>query len=499
MKNKYKLFSIIALAVLLAFSFTACEELFIQEIEGGEESGYINLDRTAITLFVGNTETITANSNKGVIWSSSNTNVATVSQSGTVTATGGGTAIITALTSDGKNYATCTVTVTTNVTGVNLNKTTLALDISRSSETLFASIYPNDAADKTVKWTSSNEFVAAVSYNGLVVALTPGTAVITVTTNDGSYSDSCSVSVSYGNFNPSNLIIVNNSGKPDSDVAKLKDIVLFTITVKEYEGDWMANYIRSNDISINLREMSALGSAGYRNLNVINLNAAFLDYYQMYSIPRMLGQTLTHEAMHIAQYKSSYVEFTNGRRYDVVFAAEMMQEFLAHYYNQFRHPDSVVTVDMPNAVELQSRYMILSIDPDAYKDELAKDPSLPPYISEMPWFKYYLSIYTVEILFNNTSYGVYSNVEPLRQSSKEDMIQIARILLECRDPKMAGVTDETLWIVFEALRKVWFTDSKYLDEDALAYFQNYWFNSYGNDTLQRWINEWEEDYAAQFQ
>jgi len=42
------------------------------------------------------------------------------------------------------------------------------------------------------------------------------------------------------------------------------------------------------------------------------------------------------------------------------------------------------------------------------------------------------------------------------------MLKVASALLACRDPKQADVTDEALWIVFDALRKVTTGESKYL-------------------------------------
>ena len=77
----------------------------------------VSLNKTALNLMVGDTETLTATiypsdaTNKNVTWKSSNTSVATV-QSGKVSAVGVGTAQITVTTNNGSKKATCTVTVT---------------------------------------------------------------------------------------------------------------------------------------------------------------------------------------------------------------------------------------------------------------------------------------------------------------------------------------------------------------------------------------------------
>ena len=60
---------------------------------------------------------------------------------------------------------------------------------------LSAEIKPAEATDKTVTWSTSDPAVADISSDGLVKAVGAGTAEITVTTNDGGYTDSCTVEV----------------------------------------------------------------------------------------------------------------------------------------------------------------------------------------------------------------------------------------------------------------------------------------------------------------
>ena len=110
------------------------------------------------------------------------------------------------LTTDGKltvNGGTLNGTpkgdVTYKVTGVSLNKDSLTLD-EDSSETLNATVAPNNATNQEVTWTSNEEKVATVDESGKVVAVAPGTATITVTTKDGSKTDTCTVVVTHGNL-----------------------------------------------------------------------------------------------------------------------------------------------------------------------------------------------------------------------------------------------------------------------------------------------------------
>jgi len=79
------------------------------------------------------------------------------------------------------------------VTGVTLDKTSLSLQVG-STYQLTATVYPDNATNKNVTWTSSNSSIATVD-NGLVTAKAIGTAVITVTTEDGNKTASCTVTV----------------------------------------------------------------------------------------------------------------------------------------------------------------------------------------------------------------------------------------------------------------------------------------------------------------
>ena len=163
----------------------------------------VTLDKTSVTLNVNATEQLSATvqptnaTNKNVSWSSSNASVATVSSSGLVTAKAAGTATITVTTADGSKKATCAVTVNTPVipvTEVTLDKTSVTLNVDQTQQ-LSATVQPTNATNKNVTWSSSNASVATVSSGGLVTAKAAGTAIITVTTEDGSKKATCKVTV----------------------------------------------------------------------------------------------------------------------------------------------------------------------------------------------------------------------------------------------------------------------------------------------------------------
>ena len=81
-----------------------------------------------------------------------------------------------------------------DVTGVALDKHELELLVGKE-ETLKATVTPSNATNKKVTWTSSDETVATVSNTGAVTAVAAGTATITVTTEDGAFTDTCTVTV----------------------------------------------------------------------------------------------------------------------------------------------------------------------------------------------------------------------------------------------------------------------------------------------------------------
>ncbi|WP_339168252.1 Ig-like domain-containing protein [Paenibacillus sp. FSL H7-0943] len=167
----------------------------------------VKLDQETLDLTAGEADGLLkatiepANStDKDVIWSSSDETVATV-VNGVVTPVGEGKAIITVTTKDGSFTASSVVNVSApippvvDVTGVKLDQETLNLTAGEADGILKATIEPANATDKDVIWSSSDETVATV-VNGVITPVGEGTAVITVTTKDGSFTASSVVNVS---------------------------------------------------------------------------------------------------------------------------------------------------------------------------------------------------------------------------------------------------------------------------------------------------------------
>ena len=134
-----------------------------------------------------------ANFTDEITWKSSNTDVVTVSADGTVKAAAVGKARI--MVYAGNVSAACDVVVKQPVTSMSLSASSLSLDAG-DTKTLTVSIYPTNADNKEIAWSSSDEKVAVVDQNGKVTAVGKGSAVISAATKDGSnLTKTCNVTV----------------------------------------------------------------------------------------------------------------------------------------------------------------------------------------------------------------------------------------------------------------------------------------------------------------
>ena len=171
-----------------------CKVTVIRHVTG------IRLNTGWMTIRNGNNVTLNAfiepydASNKEVVWTSSDESVATVDEYGTVTAVSRGTATITATSADMGYTASCDVTVIQSVAGVTLDQHEIKALIGQGIQ-MNAAVMPEDADRQEVMWTSSDYTVVNVNDNGYLTAVSQGTATITVTSAEGSYTDSCNVSV----------------------------------------------------------------------------------------------------------------------------------------------------------------------------------------------------------------------------------------------------------------------------------------------------------------
>lgn len=162
----------------------------------------VSISQPSLVLTEGESAQLTATvlpaeaDNKNVSWSTSDPAVATVDSYGLVTGVQEGMATITVTTEDGGKTATCAVTVMAKiiaVESVTIEPSSLELEVGTKIE-MSATVLPENATDKTVTWSTSDESVLAMEEDGIFFAVAPGEAVITATAGDKSAT--CTVTVS---------------------------------------------------------------------------------------------------------------------------------------------------------------------------------------------------------------------------------------------------------------------------------------------------------------
>ncbi|RKP44493.1 hypothetical protein D7Z26_26650 [Cohnella endophytica] len=191
----------------------------------------LSLNKSTINIMIGSTKPIipiitpSDAYNKKIYWVSSNNNIATVDNNGNVSGIAEGAAVITATTDDGGFHQDAVANVQSTpvtVSGVSLNKNTYYFASDYFSSTnpapiapsvqLVANIFPEDATNTDVVWTTDNPLVATVDAFGVVTGIKSGVATITAKTKDGNFTASSKVYVPTVSESFDNRTIADNWG-----------------------------------------------------------------------------------------------------------------------------------------------------------------------------------------------------------------------------------------------------------------------------------------------
>ena len=225
----------------------------------------IQVDTWEVNLTVGQTRQMIASvlppnaTNQGISWYSNAQAVATVSQTGLITAKSVGYAMVTATTNEGEHQYNIHVNVTSPpsttvpVSSVSLNKTSLSLTVGKT-ETLTATVAPTNATNQTVTWSSNNQIVATVS-NGTVTAKAKGTAIITVTTADGNKTATCNVTVTES----------TSTTPPTTNNVPTIGVVL--VSNETSNGTYTLSYTASDSDNDTLTHKLKIGTGSYTTIN----------------------------------------------------------------------------------------------------------------------------------------------------------------------------------------------------------------------------------------
>ena len=234
--------------------------------QGAGSAASIVLDPSMYVMAEGNQIQITATvlpygSNEKLIWTSSNTAVATVSSRGLVTAVAQGYAHITATTADGSVSANCPVMVTKGdlVSEIRLNSGQKELWAGESL-LIDYEVSPSTARDQEVTWSVSDESVASIDQFGMLTAKRFGTVTVTATSADGNVQKSITVEIQddrwYLTEVTNNGLAVQNhvlSGSLSINVVNQAEEQSFCkIMVVVYDGDgrYLTSYVKDATLTL---------------------------------------------------------------------------------------------------------------------------------------------------------------------------------------------------------------------------------------------------------
>ena len=151
----------------------------------------LTLNAASITMERGQISGLSASMNadatdKRVYWASGDPDIATVDETGRITAVGPGSTVIVCSTPNGF-HAEATVSVIVSAASVELEPNRIQLHVGGTAS-VQAMFFPEDATDAVAEWKSSDEGVFTVTEDGVVLAIAPGDATLRVQTQQGLYA-----------------------------------------------------------------------------------------------------------------------------------------------------------------------------------------------------------------------------------------------------------------------------------------------------------------------
>lgn len=170
-------------------------------------------------------------SDKTIVWKSNSESIASVNDGIVVGVSNGETYIYAISNYDSSIKDSCLVKVAQPVTGIKLNAKSVTLNYIGETDLLYATIMPENATNRNVRWQSTNESVCIVSGNGMIVATGYGTAVVIASTEEGGFMAVCTVTVE------------------DADVIKEIKITDKAVNVYSPQGTFVKAVKTQNDIN----------------------------------------------------------------------------------------------------------------------------------------------------------------------------------------------------------------------------------------------------------
>lgn len=293
-------------------SFPVLQNLPVASVSGLSIDESLDLKVRGMAILT--LDVVLSNAVKQVSWSSSDESVAIVS-GGVVSAVGKGSATITVTTKDGCFADTCSVTVTQQVTGISLNKSTSNMLVGET-DMIIANVEPSNASDKSVTWSSSNESVATIA-DGVVTSVAEGCAIITVTTEDGGFTDTCTVNVIVPQIVDGQLHYVYYN--PDSSISR--EVIYYGVNDSSniqkinYYTDGIRTSYRLFNESGNLRNLVELYSGGQtKKINYYNTSSGNRYAYKLYDTSGRMTHYIFTYSNGKKPEKTNYYDVVTGKR-----------------------------------------------------------------------------------------------------------------------------------------------------------------------------------------
>ncbi|MCR4566102.1 MAG: Ig-like domain-containing protein [Bacteroidales bacterium] len=294
-QHQFSLVQALIVAVGVLF-FSGCngekiDSDLIDSITGKVSVDKITIDQEDFEMTEGESTVLTATvlpddaTDKTISWHSSKEEVVMISNTGKAMAMSPGKSVITAKAGSKTDFITITVIANAvPVTGVSLDKTNLELKVA-DSETLTATVTPDNATNKNVSWTSSDATIATVE-NGRVTGVKPGSVTITAKTEDGGKIAECALTVKT-NLAPSvtvgaehiSAVSVVLKGEANLDAQMSSDMTM-GIMWSENSGVLPSNSTKIEAKNIEAKEGSTTSYC--YSVNLTGLDPAKTYYFRSY-------------------------------------------------------------------------------------------------------------------------------------------------------------------------------------------------------------------------
>lgn len=278
-----------------------------------EENLQISFDSENFSVAVGGNIRINAiSSQKGRVnleWSSSDDKIATVSSKGVVNGISAGSVQITATSADDANVsAVCTVTVSVPVKKIMFSNKSIEV-YENDTQEITATVFPENATNKDLLWSSTNEKVATVNDHGIITGISTGNAKIIVTAADG-YKAKAILNIKVTKKIDSMDILFENpwgasigSIQFDTKCKKTKkdDTVILTYSpkisnLKSIQMIYVKDKLMGSIVSMKgtdgdrynmlVRNLNDIFGTGYPLQEDIRLSMALRDFYDICSLPK---------------------------------------------------------------------------------------------------------------------------------------------------------------------------------------------------------------------